>query len=72
MSILDIEALKTSEKFIIMEQLWDSISKDVNNKQLTPSWHLDILETREEKVVSNQSKFYDIEESKKKLEALLK
>jgi hypothetical protein len=49
-----------------MEQIWSSL-KDENIKELTPDWHLDILEDREHK-----RNFIDIEDSKKALKSLLK
>lgn len=66
MQSIDINKMNTEEKFIMMEQLWDSLS-DENSIQLSPDWHLEVLEEREHK-----TNFIDIEESKKALESLLK
>lgn len=63
---LNIENMNIQEKFLAMEQIWSSL-KDENIKELTPDWHLDILEDRE-----NKTDFIDIEESKKALKSLLK
>lgn len=69
-NLLNIEQLNTSEKFIVMEQLWDSLST-TNANELTPNWHLEVLKNRELKA-SNSDNFIDIEDSKKLLKNLIK
>lgn len=61
MSSFDIQNMNTQEKFLIMEEIWNSLNHQYL-KEFTPNWHLDILENRE-----NQSDFIDIEDSKKAL-----
>lgn len=63
---LNIENMNIEEKFLAIEQIWSSLNNK-NIKELTPNWHLDILEDREHK-----RNFIDIEESKKALKSLLK
>ena len=63
---LNIENMNIEEKFLVMEQIWSSLNNE-NIKELTPNWHLDILEDREHK-----RNFIDIEDSKKSLKNLLK
>ena len=63
---LNIENMNIQDKFLAMEQIWSSLNNE-NIKELTPNWHLDILEDREHK-----RNFIDIEESKKALKSLLK
>ena len=63
---LNIENMNIQDKFLAMVQICSSL-KDENIKELTPEWHLDILEDREHK-----RNFIDIEESKKCLRNLLK
>jgi hypothetical protein len=65
-SLINIENMNIEEKFLVMEQIWSSLNNE-NIKELTPNWHLDILEDRE-----NKSDFIDIEEAKKSLRNLLK
>ena len=65
-SLINIENMNIEEKFLVMEQIWSSLNNE-NIKELTPNWHLDILEDRE-----NKTDFIDIEESKKSLRNLLK
>ena len=62
----DIKNMNTQEKFLVMEEIWDSLN-DQDLREFTPNWHLDILEKRE-----IQSDFIDLEESKKTLKKLLK
>lgn len=63
---LNIENMNIQDKFLAMEQIWSSLNNE-NIKELTPNWHLDILEDRE-----NKRNFIDIEEAKKALKSLLK
>lgn len=66
MQTINIEALSTKQKFIALEEIWDSLKKD-NAKELVPDWHLEVLEQREKK-----HDFIDLEESKKALQDMLK
>ena len=67
MSILNLEIMKTSEKFIIMEEICDGLSKNIGTHELTPQWHKYVLDTREERVQKKQAKFYNSEDVKKDL-----
>lgn len=69
-NLLNIEQLNTREKFIMMEQLWDSLSAE-NSVELSPNWHLEVLDNRESKIL-DESNFIDIESSKKLLKTLIK
>ena len=60
-SLINIENMNIEEKFLVMEQIWSSLNNE-NIKELTPNWHLDILEER-----GNKTDFIDIEEAKKSL-----
>ncbi|RXJ94947.1 acyl-protein synthetase [Arcobacter sp. AHV-9/2010] len=62
----DIKNMNTQEKFLIMEEIWSSLNYD-DLENLTPNWHLNVLEEREK-----QNNFISIEESKKALRNLLK
>ena len=67
MSILNLEAMSTSEKFMAMEELWEDMSKNIDPDKLTPKWHLDVLDEREKRVQSGESKFENFDDVKKKL-----
>ena len=71
MSILNLENMKTSEKIMAMEELWTDLSKNINAGEFTPQWHIDVLNSREERVENNQSKFYDLDDVKKDLQELV-
>jgi hypothetical protein len=72
MSIINLENMKTSEKFIAMEEIWDDLSKNVNADEFTPDWHVDILDEREKKVFSKESSFLSLEEVKNNLQKITK
>ena len=67
MSILNLENMQTKDKFIALEELWADLSKNVDEKELTPNWHLDILDKREK-----NTDFQPLDEAKKQLQSLLK
>ena len=63
--IESIKDLDLSQKMLLMEKLWDDLSKE--EAYATPSWHIDVLSMRE-----NGDDFITLEESKERLEKLLK
>ena len=71
MPILNLEKMKTSEKFIVMEEIWGDLSKNIDADELSPQWHVDVLDAREERVQKHQAKFYDLEDVKKDLSDLV-
>ena len=71
MPILNLEKMKTSEKFIVMEEIWGDLSKNIDADELSPQWHVDVLDAREKRVKKNQAKFYDLEDVKKDLSDLV-
>ena len=67
-----IEALKldettVSEKLMMMEALWTSLIDNIEHKDFTPSWHLQILKEREEQMVSGEAKFSSFSDVKERL-----
>lgn len=68
---LNYDQMKMSEKFIMLEELWENMSHDAQIKGFTPQWHLDELSTREENLKNNTSSFSDLEEAKKRLQKLV-
>jgi len=71
MSILNLETMSTSEKFMALEELWADMSKNINSDELTPQWHLDMLSKLDEKEKNNELKFSDFNEAKKRLQTLI-
>ena len=68
---ISIENLNLNEKFIILEQLWESMSKDANSNGFTPSWHLEVLQDREKKLKNNETSFKSLESMQKRIEQYL-
>jgi len=67
MSILNLESMTTAQKFMAMEELWEDMSRNVDTDELTPQWHLDILDEREKEVQSGEAKFENFDDVKKEL-----
>ncbi len=68
---ISIENMTTNEKFLILEKLWDNLTKDATNKNFTPKWHLQVLEDRE-KIAQNKDAFSSLSSVQTRLEKLLK
>ena len=63
--LIDIESLSIQQKLIIMEQLWNSLSSQIDD-DASFAWHLDVLEERAEK-----TDFVDLDQAKANLVRLL-
>jgi len=63
----DIKNMNMTDKFQVLEQLWDDMSKNTEDERFTPEWHLDTLKNREKNIQENRSQFNDINEVKKRL-----
>ena len=70
--IMDIKQLNMTDKFILLEQLWDDMSQNVDDSRFTPNWHLEILNELEIKEKNNQLEFSNFEDAKKRLHSLAK
>jgi len=68
MSILNLQDMTTEQKLIAMEELWEDISKNVDNDTIIPKWHLDVLEERETRLQNGQVQFEDFDKVKKELD----
>lgn len=62
--ILNIEKLDLGQKFLVMEELWNSLSNNI--KEDDYKWHLDILEKR-----GSQTDFIDLEVAKQNLKKFI-
>ena len=67
MLAIDYEKISISEKFMMLEGLWEDMSKNATEKGFTPSWHIDVLNDRQKKVEDDISSFYDLEDVKQEL-----
>ena len=63
-SALKLDQLNLSDKFIVLEELWEDMSKHASANGFTPQWHLEILKEREDK----NSVFSNIKDVKQRLQ----
>jgi len=68
---LNYDQMAISEKFTMLEELWENMSHDAQVKGFTPQWHLDELSNREKNITNEISTFSDLEEAKKRLQKLV-
>ena len=54
------------EKLLVMEAIWDDISRDEENLEV-PQWHKDVLDERERLIREGKAQFLDWEEAKKQI-----
>ena len=70
MSVVELETMKTSEKLMMIEEIWDDLlKKDSTSFELSPDWHLDTLQDREDKLNKNKTRFEDFETVKSELQS---
>jgi len=69
--MMDTKKLNMTDKFILLEQLWDDMSQNVNDDRFTPNWHLEILNELEAQEKENQLEFTDFKDVKKRLQLLV-
>ena len=63
---IDIQRMSKEEKLIIMEKIWEDLSKDDTDLK-SPSWHQRELQKTEERFCAGKEKIMDWEEAKKEL-----
>lgn len=68
--IMDTTQLNMTDKFLLLEQLWEDMSQNVDDERFTPNWHLQILSELETKEKDNQLKFSNFDDAKKRLQSL--
>lgn len=68
---LNYEQMGISEKFTILEELWENMSHDAEQNGFTPQWHLDELNKREKNIKNGISTFSDLEEARSRLQKLV-
>jgi hypothetical protein len=64
--VLPLEKMSKEEKLLIMEQIWEDLSRNADNMEV-PEWHLDVLKDRELSVEKGLEQFIPWEEAKKRL-----
>jgi putative addiction module component (TIGR02574 family) len=70
-STLPIETLSIAEKLVLMERLWDDLSRRPSDVPI-PEWHGDVLAERQAAVREGRTSFVEWEAAKKRLRERLK
>jgi hypothetical protein len=65
-AIEQIHQMPLREKLLVMEAIWDDISREEQELDL-PQWHKDALDERERMVAEGKAHFIDWEEAKKQI-----
>ncbi|MEY4179323.1 MAG: hypothetical protein RLY70_2897 [Planctomycetota bacterium] len=68
---IPIESLSLAEKLLLMERLWEELSKHPSNLP-SPEWHGDVLAARMAAVKEGKTEFVDWESAKERLRNRLK
>lgn len=63
---LPLETLSISEKLLLMERLWENLSRQPQDIPV-PDWHGDILAQRQADVDAGRASFVEWEAAKKRL-----
>ena len=62
-----IHQLSFREKLLMMETLWDEISRDEQNLEV-PQWHKEMLDERERLLTDGKGHFLDWEDAKRQID----
>ena len=62
----EIHKMPLREKLLVMEALWDEISRDEQNVEV-PQWHKDVLDERERLIAEGKAQFIDWEDAKNQI-----
>lgn len=57
----EIKKMPVKDRLILMEEIWDSLKSDNLD---SPSWHMDILRERKQKIKNGEAEFISIDELK--------
>ena len=71
MQSLQLNQMPLSEKFLMMEKLWENLSQQAADNGFTPKWHLDVLDERALKAERGESSFSSLYDVKKRLQTLV-
>ena len=61
-----IQTLALHEKLLVMEALWDEISRAEQNLEM-PQWHKELLDERERLLAEGKAHFLDWEDAKRQI-----
>lgn len=65
-AIEQIHQMPLHEKLIIMEAIWEDISREKDALEI-PQWHKDILDERERLIAEGKAQFIDWEDAKEQI-----
>jgi hypothetical protein len=65
-AIDQIHQMPLREKLLVMEAIWDDISREEGNIEV-PQWHKDTLDERERMLKDGKAQIIDWEEAKKQI-----
>lgn len=64
---INLEKLSTSDKFLVMEEIWKDLSEHSAANGFSPQWHYSVLEKREKKIADGTIKFSSLSDAKERL-----
>lgn len=64
--IEQIRQLSLQEKLLMMETLWEDISREEDQLEM-PQWHKELLDERERLIASGEARFIDWGDAKKRI-----
>ncbi len=67
---LDLNQLAVTDKFLIMEQLWQDLSSNASESGFSPKWHINLLNSRDLNIKEGRFTFNDLDEVKERLQKL--
>jgi hypothetical protein len=68
---ISLDKMTVEEKLAAMELLWDDLCKNPDDIP-SPSWHNNILQSREERLKNGKEKVSDWQEAKKRIRESIK
>ena len=63
----NLQEMSISDKFLMMEELWEDLSQNASSNGFSPQWHYDELSKREKKIQDGELKFSPLCEAKTRL-----
>ena len=65
-SSIPLDGLSVADKIVLMERLWDDLSRRPSDVP-SPNWHADILDERRNAVREGRTAFVDWDDAKQRL-----
>ncbi len=69
-ALQQIRRLPLHDKLLVMEALWDDLSRNVREVEV-PQWHKDVLDERERLLDAGEARFIDWEVARQEIEAAI-